>query len=133
MDVELKLRQAKIDQGLLFQADTLDELAEKAGIDAAGLKATVARYNELAAKGNDDDFGKRPEILWPIDTPPYFAGQLVSTLLAASGGLRQDTACHILDEENNPIEACTCAAPPAASTSRTITPPSAPARTTAAA
>ena len=104
MDVELKLRQAKIDQGLLFQADTLDELAEKAGIDAAGLKATVARYNELAAKGNDDDFGKRPEILWPIDTPPYFVGQLVSTLLAASGGLRQDTACHILDEENNPIE-----------------------------
>jgi len=104
MDVELKLRQAKIDQGLLFQADTLDELAEKAGIDAEGLKATVARYNELAAKGNDDDFGKRPEILWPIDTPPYFAGQLVSTLLAASGGLRQDTECHVLDEENNPIE-----------------------------
>lgn len=104
MDVELKLRQAKIDQGLLFQADTLDELAEKAGIDAEGLKKTVARYNELAAKGNDDDFGKRPEILWPIDTPPYFAGQLVSTLLAASGGLRQDTECRILDEENNPIE-----------------------------
>lgn len=104
MDVELKLRQAKIDQGLLFQADTLDELAEKAGIDAEGLKATVARYNELAAKGNDDDFGKRPEILWPIDTPPYFAGQLVSTLLAASRGLRQDTECHVLDEENNPIE-----------------------------
>ena len=104
MDVELKLRQAKIDQGLLFQADTLDELAEKAGIDAEGLKATVARYNELAAKGNDDDFGKRPEILWPIDTPPYFAGQLVSTLLAASGGLRRDTECHVLDEENNPIE-----------------------------
>ena len=104
MDVELKLRQAKIDQGLLFQADTLDELAEKAGIDAEGLKATVARYNELAAKGNDDDFGKRPEILWPIDTPPYFAGQLVSTLLAASGGLRQDTECHVLDEANNPIE-----------------------------
>lgn len=104
MEVELKLREAKIEQGLLFQADTLDELAEKAGIDAEGLKATVARYNELAAKGNDDDFGKRPEILWPVDTPPFFAGQLVSTLLAASGGLRQDTACHVLDEENNAIE-----------------------------
>ncbi|MEG2934712.1 MAG: FAD-binding protein, partial [Gordonibacter sp.] len=104
MDVELKLRQAKIDQGLLFQADTLDELAKKAGIDADGLKKAVARYNELAAKGNDDDFGKRPEILWPIDTPPYFAGQLVSTLLAASGGLRQDTACQVLDEQNKAIK-----------------------------
>lgn len=104
MDVELKLRQAKIDQGLLFQADTLDELAEKAGIPADNLKKTVARYNELVAKGNDDDYGKRPEIMWPIDTPPFFAGRLISTLLAASGGLRQDTACHILDENNDPIE-----------------------------
>ena len=42
--------------------------------------------------------------MWPVDTPPFFAGQLVSTLLAASGGLRQDTACHILDENNQPIE-----------------------------
>lgn len=104
MDVELKLRQAKIDQGLLFQADTLDELAKKAGLDAEGLKKTVTRYNELVAKGNDDDFGKRPEIMWPVSEPPFFAGQLVSTLLAASGGLRQDTACHILDEENKPID-----------------------------
>lgn len=104
MDVELKLRQAKIDQGLLFQADSLEELAKKAGIPFEGLKASVDRYNELAAKGNDDDFGKRPEILWPVDTPPFFAGQLISTLLAASGGLRQDTDCHVLDENNKVVE-----------------------------
>jgi succinate dehydrogenase/fumarate reductase flavoprotein subunit len=104
MDVELKLRQAKIDQGLLFQADSLEELAQKAGIPFEGLKASVDRYNELAAKGNDDDFGKRPEILWPVDTPPFFAGQLISTLLAASGGLRQDTDCHVLDEDNKVVE-----------------------------
>jgi succinate dehydrogenase/fumarate reductase flavoprotein subunit len=104
MTVELALRQAKIDQGLLFQADSLDELAKMAGIPADNLKKTVDRYNELAAKGNDDDFGKRPEILWPVDTAPFFAGQLISTLLAASGGLRQDTDCRILDEANKPIE-----------------------------
>jgi succinate dehydrogenase/fumarate reductase flavoprotein subunit len=104
MEVELALRQAKIDQGLLFQADSLEELAEKAGIPFDNLKKTVDRYNELAAKGNDDDFGKRPEILWPVNTPPFFAGQLISTLLAANGGLRQDSACHILDENNQIIE-----------------------------
>lgn len=39
-------------------------------------------------KGNDEDFGKRPEIIWPVDTPPFFCRTaLVSTLLAASGGL----------------------------------------------
>ncbi|GHU98515.1 FAD-binding dehydrogenase [Spirochaetia bacterium] len=104
MNVELKLREAKVRQGLLFQANSLDELAQKMGVPAENLKATVARYNELAAKGNDDDFGKRPEILWPVDTAPFFAGRLISTLLAASGGLRQDTDCHILDEDNKPIE-----------------------------
>jgi succinate dehydrogenase/fumarate reductase flavoprotein subunit len=104
MDVELALRQAKLDQGLLFQADSLEELAEKAGIPYENLKKTIDRYNELAAKGNDDDFGKRPELLWPVDTAPFFAGQLISTLLAASGGLRQDSACRVLDENNVAIE-----------------------------
>lgn len=104
MEVELKLREAKIKQGLLFQADTLEDLAKQIGIPADKLKTTVTRYNELAKKGTDEDFGKRPEIMWSIDTPPFFAGQLVSTLLAASGGLRQDTQCHILDEQNQPIE-----------------------------
>lgn len=104
MEVELKLREAKIEQGLLFQADSLEELAKMINVPADALIATVDRYNELCAKGNDDDFGKRPEIMWPIDTPPFFAGQLISTLLAASGGLRQDPDCHVLDEDNNAIE-----------------------------
>jgi len=103
-DLEIKLREAKMEQGLLFQADSLDELAKLAGIPAENLKATVDRYNELVKKGNDDDYGKRSEILWSIDTPPFFCGQLISTLLAASGGLRQDAAAHALDENDNVIE-----------------------------
>ena len=39
------------------KASTLAELAEITGMDAATLEATVARYNELCAKGVDDDFG----------------------------------------------------------------------------
>ena len=35
------------------EAPTLDELAEKCGIDAANLAQTVARYNELCASGED--------------------------------------------------------------------------------
>lgn len=104
MEVELKLREAKIEQGLLFQADSIEELAGLIEVPADNLKATIDRYNELCAKGNDDDFGKRPEIMWPIDTPPFFAGQLISTLLASSGGLRQDPECHVLDENNEIVE-----------------------------
>ena len=41
------------------KCDTLEELAEKMGVDAAKFAATIARYNELAHNGKDEDFGKR--------------------------------------------------------------------------
>ena len=44
-------------------ADTLDELAEKLGLPAEELKASVARYNELCDLGYDPDFGKHPKYL----------------------------------------------------------------------
>ena len=34
-------------------------------------KATVARYNELAKQGKDLDFGKRSELLFSIEKPPF--------------------------------------------------------------
>jgi 3-oxosteroid 1-dehydrogenase len=40
------------------RADTLEELAAAAGIDPAGLTATVERFNRFAAEGVDHDFGR---------------------------------------------------------------------------
>ena len=42
----------------MLQADTLEELAEKAGIDPAGLVAEVAHFNAMVRKGHDDDFNR---------------------------------------------------------------------------
>ena len=44
--------------GLIQKADTLEELAEKLNMPADAFVATVERYNELCAKGEDEDFGK---------------------------------------------------------------------------
>lgn len=74
------------------------------GVPVEAFKATVTRYNELAAKGHDDDFGKRPELLTPIQKGPSYAGRLVSTLLAMSGGLHTDPSLHVLDKNDKPIE-----------------------------
>ena len=40
-----------IESGMAYQADTLDELAEKIGCDAETFKATVERYNGMCEAG----------------------------------------------------------------------------------
>lgn len=41
-----------------WKADSLDELAAQIGVDASGLKDTVARVNRFASTGIDEDFGR---------------------------------------------------------------------------
>ena len=104
VEIEKASQAQHIKDGKVVVADTLDELAQKMGVPVEAFKATVTRYNELAAKGHDDDFGKRPELLTPIQKGPFYAGRLVSTLLAMSGGLHTDPSLHVLDKNDKPIE-----------------------------
>ena len=69
------------------QADTIEELAEKLGLPADQLVATVERYNELAAKGSDDDFGKEPSRLRPVQEAPFYGMQVDSWPLCTLDGL----------------------------------------------
>ncbi len=88
---------------LAFRVDTLDELAAKIGVPAEALKATVARYNELADKGVDEDFGKNGEMLTRIDTPPFIAVKNTLALLVVLGGFNCNTKLQVLDTEGNVI------------------------------
>jgi fumarate reductase flavoprotein subunit len=92
-----------IKAGLAFKADTWDELAAKMKVPADALKKTVARYNELVKKGVDEDYGKRKELLFPIDKPPFYAGLMKSALLATTSGLRINTKCEVLDDRDEPL------------------------------
>ena len=50
----------------LAQADTIEELAERAGIDAGGLRSTVEAYNRSCEEGYDEIFEKDRAYLRPI-------------------------------------------------------------------
>lgn len=50
---------------------TLTEVARKAGIDPAGLEATVGNYNGAASAGTADPMGKPAEFVRPLTQPPY--------------------------------------------------------------
>lgn len=86
-----------------FRADTLEELAEKIGVPADTLIKTVDRYNEMAEKGEDTDFGKRPELLFPIKKGPFIALKWGLALLDVFGGALTDTGMHVLTPYNQPI------------------------------
>ncbi|KHK91787.1 FAD-dependent oxidoreductase [Novosphingobium malaysiense] len=105
----------------MMQADTLEELAEKAGIDAEGLVATVARFNDLVRKGHDDDFNRGDNTydnfyMWGdmdfeppyrtlgvIDQGPYFAVKMESGALGTAGGPKTNADAQVLDWDDNPI------------------------------
>lgn len=53
------------------EADTLEAVAIKAGVDPAGLRQTVTEHNEAAASGDPDPMGKPADFVHPIEQGPY--------------------------------------------------------------
>jgi 3-oxosteroid 1-dehydrogenase len=105
----------------MMQAETLEELAAKAGIDPAGLTATVARFNDMVRNGHDDDFNRGDNAydnfyMWGdrafdppyrtlgvIDQGPYYAVKMESGALGTSGGPKTNGNAQVLDWSGNPI------------------------------
>src|SRR6185437_7469646 len=53
-----RLPKEVIETGAIVRGDTLADLARQIDVPAEALEQTVARFNELAAKGLDPDFGR---------------------------------------------------------------------------
>ena len=105
----------------MIQADTLEELAEKAGIDPQGLATTVARFNQMVRNGHDDDFNRGDNsydnfYMWGdpafdppyrtlglIDQGPYYAVKMESGALGTCGGPKTNGEAQVLDWSGNPI------------------------------
>ena len=89
--------------GGVIKADTLDELAERAGINADNLKATFEAYNAACTNGADDYMGKPAEFLTAMEEGPYYAIVGRSSELCTLGGLKVSTDLQVIDTENKVI------------------------------
>jgi succinate dehydrogenase/fumarate reductase flavoprotein subunit len=94
---------AEIAKGWILKADTLAELATKAGIDPAGLAQEVAKYNEYCAKGADPQFFRPKGNLVPLDKPPFYAVENVLNTINTQGGPKRNAKCQVLDTSGKPI------------------------------
>lgn len=92
-----------VELGNAYKADMLEELAALAGIDAAGLTAEVAHYNEMVDAGADADFGKKAVEL-RIEEAPFYCVPLSPTIHHTMGGLRIDTDTHVYNEAGEVID-----------------------------
>ena len=90
------------------------ELAQQIGVPPDNLVDTVRRFNELAGRDDDEDFGRGRESfdraftggaspLVPIDTPPYRAAAFGISDLGTKGGLRTDVDARVLGGDDRPI------------------------------
>lgn len=81
----------------VFSAQTLEELAQKMGIDAAAFKATIEKYNGFAKSGEDAEWGKTPSNIWPIAKGPFYGFRLSSGMPNTNGGVRINTNAQVVD------------------------------------
>ncbi|WP_431952118.1 3-oxosteroid 1-dehydrogenase [Nocardia lijiangensis] len=107
------------DTGALTRAATIGELADKIGVPADRLTATVDRFNTFARTGIDEDFGRGESAydryygdprqhpnpnLGALATGPYYAARLVPGDLGTKGGLVTDTHSRVLRADHTVIE-----------------------------
>lgn len=94
-----------IDQGQLYVADTLEDLAAQIGCDGATLAATVEAYNEAARSGTDPQFGRTSfSEISPIENPPFYASPRTWAMHITVGGLLYDDSFRVTTEAGEPIE-----------------------------
>ena len=93
-----------LELGYLQKADTLEELAEKLNIPADEFVKTVERYNELCAKGVDEDYGKSVHRMTPVDTAPFYGIRTGAWHLTTLDGCRINTSMQVIREDGTPIQ-----------------------------
>ena len=103
--------QAQIDSaveaGTTVKADTLEELIAQTDIaDADAALASIKRYNELAAAGEDTDYYKAANCLYALENPPYYACKFnnAGPLLVSYSGIMTDKYGRVVDDNEQVIE-----------------------------
>ena len=100
------------ENGTFFQADTLEELAEKIyfgnefqRVRLKYLSQTIEQWNGYVDQGQDPDFerGQEDAPMHRIGQPPFYAASIMILWHDSYGGLRINRNCQVLDMEGKPI------------------------------
>lgn len=112
-------KQKLLDKGELVEAETVEELADKMGVDKGTFLTTVERFNDFARTGVDRDFERgrtaydnyygNPNVkpnpnLGTIEKGPFRAFKIYPGDLGTKGGLVTDEWARVLDKNGKVID-----------------------------
>ena len=102
MDKSKRLQGFK-DQGYFIEADTIEELAEKMGVPADNLTATIEKYQLAVKTGVDEEFGRSANLTIDFTQAPYYAVSTKPGLQVTLGGIEVDSSMHVVTKAGHAI------------------------------
>lgn len=91
-----------IKKGIVTEADSIGELAEKIDVNPEALADTMEIYAGYQQSGTDEDFG-RADMALPLTTPKFYAAMCAPAIHHTMGGVKIDTATSVLKEDGTAI------------------------------
>lgn len=100
-----ELFQQYLDNGYeyAYKADTLEELAEKAGIDVEGFVNQVEEYNDMCDSNYDELFEKEARYMNPVRKAPFYAVKFFIGAYGTLGGIKINYKTEVVDEQDEAI------------------------------
>lgn len=93
--------------GTVHKANTLTELAQKMGLPAGALEATITQYNAAVDANTTAQLtparSASPHKAWPVRVAPFYAVRLAAGITYTMGGIAIDGDSRVLDANDNPI------------------------------
>lgn len=99
-------------KGWVLKADSIEELAKKIAetsvnkgrMNPQKLTETLKRFNEMSTAGKDEDFGRNPKSLKPLEGTVFYAIPLFAGGSNTKGGLKTNAEHQVLDWDGKPIK-----------------------------
>lgn len=91
-----------VEKGIVFRADTIEDLAKQIGVDPAVLKETNDKFNSYVESKNDPDFGRT--LFGDKIVAPFYASKRVPTVHHTMGGVQIDLQNHVINKDGKVVE-----------------------------
>lgn len=89
--------------GIVTEAATYEELAQKLNMPADAFKATMDKWNNDVKAKNDTEFGRTQAMDWTLEEAPYYAIKIAPAVHHTMGGIKINTNAEVIGTNGSPI------------------------------